>query len=78
MIYINQFLHGVKTFTITNDKIINENGQELKPTITTLKDIIKNKSKIFYKKINSDLFIESLTANAEDIKQFIIKNNLHE
>ena len=78
MIYINQFLEGAKSpLNLDDNKITDANGKTYAPTLTTTKNILNSYKQIFYKKINSNLFIETLNASAEDIKQFIKKNNLH-
>ena len=78
MIYINKFLEGAKNLTLTEKTITDEEGKERTPTLTTTKNFLNSYKQIFYKKTNSNLFIETLDASAEDIQQFIKKNNLHE
>ena len=69
---INEFLKNAKEITLTNGKMIDEQGNERTPKIATLQQL--NAGGIYcYKNLNNDVIIESLES-CEKIKNFI-KNN---
>lgn len=66
---INEFVKDAKQITISNNKIIDESGNERKPKIATPQQL--NAGGIYcYKNLNNDVIIESLE-DADKIKAFI-------
>lgn len=66
---INEFLKNAKEITLTNGKMIDEQGNERTPKISTPQQL-KNGGIYCYKNLNNDVIIESLESD-EKIKSFI-------